>query len=374
MTLLSTRKRRLFAGLIVLALLAGGAWLQRERVSCWYYLRGLAQAGDQERDRWVERVASLGETAVPGLLECLTRDDEQMCANAQAALERICGCLPQDDARWINLTDRLAEAFPGLSAPGQRCVLAMTAGWMRPAGQPNPSTLRFGTQLLRAAGALSDSAAQPLALDIATALLAAEQGDSVLEPCRQVACAALKDGNARNRTRAVQMALFPKLDLLAEVAPLLSDPAIEVRRSVVLAVGNSRKVISDERLALALHDTDAEVRRLGEKALRGRGLTPRHIQLARLITDSRPATRAKVLLYLQEDSDLDVAVWLRLLTHDPADGVRLAAMRAAAEQGIFEMHERLEQMARSDPSPTVCQWAPYFLGCLRQRMAKSEAP
>src|SRR5262245_2101992 len=174
MTLLSTRKRRLFAGLIVLALLAGGAWLQRERVSCWYYLRGLAQAGEEERDRWVERVASLGETAVPGLLECLTRDDEQTCANAQAALERICGGLPQDDVRWNHLTCRLAGAFPGLSAPGQRCLLAMAAGWMRPAVQPSPSTLAYGVQLLGAACEMPDSTARSLTLDIAAALLASE--------------------------------------------------------------------------------------------------------------------------------------------------------------------------------------------------------
>jgi HEAT repeat protein len=134
-----------------------------------------------------------------------------------------------------------------------------------------------------------------------------------------------------------------------------------VRRAAVLAVGSKRAVISDENLALSLHDSDAEVRRLCEKALRGRGLTPRHVLLARLITDSRPATRLQVLYYLKDDADLDVAAWLGLLSRDPSDAVRLAAIRAVVEQGVLELGERLEQMAQTDPSPTVCQWACYYL-------------
>jgi hypothetical protein len=373
MALLS--KRRLILGLVVIGLcVGGGTWFCRERLLNWYYLRGLAQASESERDQWAERVASLGETAVPGLLACLAREDERTCANARAALERICACVPQDDPRWSSVTSRLAEVFPGLSAPGQRCLLALAAEWMRSSAPPSPAMAAYAVQLLEAADQIHDSKARALALELAAAVLAAELGDSASGPCRQLACACLRDGDSNTRDRAVHLALYPKLDLLAEVAPLLHDSAVEVRRSVVLAVGSSRKAISDEQLALALHDADAEVRRLCEKALRGRGLTARHIQLARLITDSQPATRAKVLLYLSENSELDVAVWLHLLTHDPAEAVRLAAIRAAAEQGIGELYDRLEQMATHDSSPTVCQWASYYLGCLKQRMAKNEAP
>ena len=52
--------------------------------------------------------------------------------------------------------------------------------------------------------------------------------------------------------------------------------------------------------------------------------------------------------------------WLRRLSHDPAPEVRVAAIRAASEQTLVDLSDRLDQMARSDPSPTVSQLARYF--------------
>src|ERR1700730_9372003 len=102
MALLSAKKRRVIGGLLLLVLLGGGAtaWLQRERLLTWYYLRGLKRANETDAKVWIQRVASRGEAAVPGLLDCMTRDDELLCANARAVLERISGALPQDDPRW----------------------------------------------------------------------------------------------------------------------------------------------------------------------------------------------------------------------------------------------------------------------------------
>jgi HEAT repeat protein len=376
MALLPAARIRVIGGLLALLMLVGGvgAWVQRERLLSWYYLRRLAQAQAQDGDRWAERVSSLGEIAVPGLLDYLMRDDDQLCTNVRKALGSICGRLPQDDARWQMLMDRIVEVFPRLSGAGQRCVLALAGDWLRPAAQPSAATLAFGRNLLNAASQTSDSAARGIALDIAGALLDSESQSDTLDPCRALARACFNDSDPMNRQRAVHLALYPHLDLLAEVAPLLRDPAVEVRRAVVLAVGTSRAGISDERLALALHDPDAEVRRLCEKALLGRGLTRCHVQLARLITDSRPKTRARVLFHLREDADLDLTVWLRLLTQDPADLVRFAAIRAIAERGVGELNERLEQMANSDPNPTISLWARYYADRLKQLQASNGRP
>jgi hypothetical protein len=369
MALLSARRLRWLGGLMALALVAGGAmWWQRERILTWHYLRSLTQAGEEERDLWAERVASLGEVAVPGLLDCLARDDEQICANARAALERMCAAWPAEDPRQGELAGRLVEAFAHLSAPGQRCVLSLAAEWDQSALRP------YRIKLVSATSESGDSVARAAALEIAAALLAREPGDDGFAACRALACACLRDGDGTNRRRAVQFALYPQLNLFEDVVPLLGDSSPEVRRCVVLAVGGSRQALSDERLALALHDSDAEVRRLCEKALMGRGLTRRHIHLARLITDRRPVTRLQVLYYLRDDSDLDVSVWLRLLMQDSAEAVRLAAVRATAEQAVGELHERLEQIAASDPSPTVCRWARYYLECLKQRQASNARP
>jgi hypothetical protein len=344
--------------------------LERRPILIWYYLRGLTQANEGDRELWAQRIAGQGEITVPGLLICLEKDDERICANAKLALERLCASLPHDDPRWTGLTERLAGEFPHLSLPGQRCLLTLTAEWMRPVAQPAEATLRYGENLIKAATPLEDVAIHATALDVAVALLAQNTNDETNGACRELARACLKGQDATNRNRAVHLALYPSLDLLSDVAPLLRDPAVEVRRAVVLAIGTCRRAISDENLALALHDSDTEVRRLCEKALRGRGLTERHIHLARLITDGRPTTRMQVVHYLHSESDLDVALWLRLLTLDPSEVVRLVAVRAAAEQEMPELNDRLDEIAKSDASPTVSQWARYYSARLRQVATK----
>jgi hypothetical protein len=363
--------KRIVAGVFLLVLLASAValWIERRPILTWYYLRGLAEACEKDRDLWAERVAGQGQSATAGLLDCLARDDERICTNARLALARLCGPLPQNDPNWIALTEQLAREYPRLSLPGKRCVLTLAAEWVRPVVQPSDATLRYGASLLPAVAKADDASLRTAGLDIAVALLAQIKGQELIAPCRELACACLKDGEVVNRKRSVHLALYPALDLLSEVAPLLRDPSAEVRRAVVLAVGTSRRAISDENLALALHDSDPEVRRLCEKALRGRGLTLRHIHLARLITDGRPATRLQVLRYLNADSDLDVGLWLRLLSFDSAESVRLAAIRVAAEQEIPELNERLAKMAKSDPSPTVSQWARYYLEQMKRLAA-----
>lgn len=367
MALLSGSKKRFVGGVFLLLVLAcaGGLWLERQPILTWYYLRGLTQANESDRELWAERVAGQGDPAVSGLLDCLARDDDRICDNARLALSRLCGSLPQDDPRWSTLTERLAGEFPRLSLHGQRCLLTLAAEWVCPVAQPSDATLHFGASLLSSASQIKDAPLRTAALDVAAALLGQLKETQFVAPCREVALACLKDEHAANRNRAVHLALYPALDLLTDVAPLLRDPSVEVRRAAVLAIGASRRAISDENLALALHDSDAEVRRLCEKALRGRGLTLRHIHLARLITDGRPTTRLQVVHFLLTDSDLDVAVWLRLLSLDPSDAVRLAAVRIAAEQELPELNERLEQMSKSDPSPTVAQWARYYLARMK---------
>jgi hypothetical protein len=340
----------------------------------WYYLHQLAGANEQGCAVWAERLASLGDVAIPGLLDCLASNDERTCANARVALERTCARLAQDDARWKSLTDRILDAFPRSSAPGQRCVLALTGEWLRPAAQPSAVTLAYGINVLNSAGQASDSAARGIALDIAAGLLASDTPSEAFGPCRTLARACLQDSDGKIRERAVHLALYPRLDLQTDVAPMLRDPVVEVRRAVVLAVGGSRAALADERLALALHDPDAEVRRLCEKALLGRGLTRQHVQLARMVTDPRPTTRLQILSYLREDSDLDIVLWLRLLTYDPAEAVRFAAIRAIAERSVAELNDRLEQMGTNDSSPTVCRWARYYAGRLKQEQASSAQP
>jgi HEAT repeat protein len=160
-----------------------------------------------------------------------------------------------------------------------------------------------------------------------------------------------------------------QIELIDQVVALLRDPDVGVRRAAMLAVARAEQV-GDESLLPALHDPDAEVRRLCEEALRNRGLGREHIELGRLLTDPRPATRLRVLDHLPRVRDIDPALWLRRLTHDPVPAVRVAAVRVISEQAGVDLSDRLDQMARSDPSPTVCQLAGYYLR--RARPGQSE--
>src|SRR5262249_34513341 len=154
----------------------------------------------------------------------------------------------------------------------------------------------------------------------------------------------------------------PEMGLLEQVPPLLSDPVAEVRREAMLAARSAPEgVVRTDHLLRWLHDPDEDVRRLCESVLRGRNMTEAHLKLARLLTDDRPAVRLQVREALQSETDLEPGVWLRLLSVDPDAAVRVAAIRAACSHPLVDLTDRIEQMAQSDPSPTVCQLARIYL-------------
>jgi HEAT repeat protein len=152
--------------------------------------------------------------------------------------------------------------------------------------------------------------------------------------------------------------------LLSQVLASLRDPIPQIRRAAVLAIGVAEEAISKEDMLPLLQDPDAEVRRLCEKALRGRGLDDTYIKLAKLISDQRPGSRLQVVHYLHdaEDSISGSGVWLQHLSQDPSPAVRAAAIRFAGEDPAgSDFRERMLQMSRDDPSPTVRQLALHYL-------------
>jgi len=198
---------------------------------------------------------------------------------------------------------------------------------------------------------------------------AAGRGDvvpaAVQAACRRIAAQGLLHPAPEVRVRAVALAMKPELALLETVVPLLKDPAAEVRRAALLAVGAERAVVPDDELLAGLHDADAEVQRLCRTALLGRGLTDRQVRMARLLTDPNPSGRLELLLLLRDDEEVDLSVWLRRLSQDPAAAVRAAAARLAGEQQVFQMADRLAQMAEADPDHTVRPIARFHLQLLQ---------
>ncbi|MHB8736820.1 MAG: HEAT repeat domain-containing protein [Terriglobales bacterium] len=363
--------RKLLGGLMLVFLLgcAGVAWRERSTLLSWFYIHNLTRAPQDNRERWVSRVAKLGEAAIPGLFDCLGQSDSRVCHNARAALERMTQEWGSDPAPTVDLALRLAREFARFSPAGQRQALQLAAGWFtEPSGEVR-SLVSPCSRLVGEAAGTTDTEVQTSALELCGILLSQPDSSEVLRrPGQELIRAALHDRTVDNRLRAIRLTLHPGMaELLEQVVALLSDESPLVRRAALLTVGPARDVIHDDQLLPCLHDPDPEVRRLCEVALGGRGLRPEYLELGRLLTDPQPATRLQVLDRLRGSTELDPGLWLRRLSHDPSPSVRVAAMRAMTQQSFVDLSDRLDQMARTDPSPTVCQLAQFYRNCPRPR-------
>jgi len=345
--------------LSLLFALAGVGWWQRPPLLAWYYVRGLAGAGDDDRETWVTRVCGLDTAALPSLLACLRRDNSQACANAESALVRLAESWGNGEARLLGLAELVAEGFPGLSACGQQSALELAVVLLK----EQPAAAQAARRMLAAAAQVTDPGVQARALALAEVLVGGAPGPWP-DTLRGMVSAGLKNPDPASRVRAVHLTLHEALradgDLRAQVVPLLRDPQTPVRRAALLAVGMAQETISEDELLPLLHDPDANVRRLCEGALRGRGLGEDHLQLARLISDARPSARLEVLDYLTGATDLEPGAWLRRLSQDPSPAVRAGAVRAAAAQTQVDLSDRLRHLAQDDPSPTVRQLAAHY--------------
>jgi HEAT repeat protein len=290
------------------------------------------------------------------------------------AIQAIVARWGMDDPRTITLSAKLADAFAGINPAGQERVLKMEQDWIAPGKDGiSQEILRHIGQLLVEASRSNRPAVRGQAIALADALIAKNFTEpAVIEACRELARGGMQASDEVDRLRAIRLAQAPGVDLLVEIVPRLRDPSAAVRRAAILALGPAPEVLNDDSLFYWLSDPNPEVRELCEVALRGRGLQDHHIRLARLMADPRPAVRMQVLEAIKQAEDLDPGVWLRRLSHDPSPAVRAATARAAASQTLVDLSDRIDQMAQTDPSPTVQQVARYYLSSQRLRSAQPE--
>jgi hypothetical protein len=353
--------RRLLYFLLILLLTAGVvAWWQRHTLMAWYAVRGLQQAGEPARAAWITRIAEHPRAALPFLFASLRKNDHRSCDNVKQCLLQLWRGWNLDDPRRTQLMQLLAQEFGRFSSIGQKATLelANSLGPTVPVSLAPPLA-----SLILQASSVEEETVRDQALTLATSLATQPASSSSLNACRELARACLHDTNADNRGRALRLAIQPSIDLREQVAPLLSDPSPEIRRTAMVVLGPATEVISTDDLLHWLHDPDAEVRHLCESALRGRGLRKEHLLMGRLMTDPQVTERLKVLDVLQQANDVEPGVWLRRLSHDPAPAVRAATVRLAAEQTVVNLADRIEQMAQNDPSHTVRQIAQFYLAC-----------
>ena len=341
------------------------AWWQHEPILAWYYVRHLACADEDNRERWATKVAGLEEAALPRLLEGLQDRDEIVCTNLQLALLIITKKWGLADPRTGGLIERSSASFAKFSPAGQEKTLQLLTALLQ-TDVPRPLSPR----LTKTVGDMLVCAEKKNELRAASLLLAAElvvcvEPGQWVEVAREMAERGLKDETAGCRVAALRLLLREPMrreaDLLEKAIPLLRDPVSAVRKTALLVLASESELVREESFLPLLHDDDAEVQYLCEVALRKRKLTDDDIKIARMISDRDPATRMRALSHLHRVPDLNVAGLVRQLSQDAIPAVRAAAARAVAENPQIELSDRLREMAGADPSDAVRQIAHYYL-------------
>src|SRR5205807_2290532 len=91
------------------------------------------------------------------------------------------------------------------------------------------------------------------------------------------------------------------------------------------------------------------------------------------LRDAEPANRVHSIRLAQAPG-VDLLPEVVPCMRDPSAAVRAATARAAADQKQVDLSDRIDQMAQTDPSPTVQQVARYYLSCQRIRASQFEKP
>lgn len=359
------RWKKTLAGLVILACLAGALWSQKTLLLAWYCTKQLAQASEESRVDWLDRVMELDTAVVPRLLAYLQDPSPSACENAGAALAMLSERWGVDDPRSLQLLEDVLAGFDALGPTGRQSALQVPIGLLRetPARAATAGvTLAVGTLLTKAA---QDQALRHRTLMLASLFVERVAPGQWFDLCRGLAEQGLTDADPNNRVQAVRLALHTarrsETKFLEKVLPLLRDPLPQVRRAAIVALGPVTEILAEDDLLPLLHDPDADVRRVCELALRSRGLSENHILLAGLISAPHPGARLEVLHHLREAEELDIGIWLDRLSRDPSPAVRAAALRAAMSQSCADLRSRIQQIAQEDPSPTVRQLAHYYL-------------
>jgi hypothetical protein len=364
----SKAARRFTVVAICLAVVGGLVWWQREPLMTWYGLLNLEHAQESDRAKWVEWLAGCDKEAVTGLIDWLRRDDTRVCAAAEQTLSALAERWGNFDQRTTVVADELVAQWTALSTPGREATLEWFLARLHTSDArkaPSPALAGAAAKLLSSAATIPEKGVRLRSLALAEVLLGRGQAAHV-DLCRKLAHQGMAGQDADITAAAIRLVMHAPLHsdqaLVTGVVPFLKHSAAPVRRAAVLAVGLAEETIAVQDMLPLLQDPDADVRRLCEAALRGRGLQDSHIKLAKLITDSRPAQRMQVVHYLHQAEDLDPGIWLRHLSQDPSPAVRAAAIRLAAEDpAAVNFQEQMTRMAREDDSPTVRQLAEFYL-------------
>src|SRR5262249_26842628 len=147
------------------------------------------------------------------LLHFLTREDEAVCANAQAALACLGERWGKSDPRSGDLVQQAVKGFPHLSLAGQIAVLRLTEDWAGSDAVCPECLVCASTQLLANAKHLGHPALLGPSVELALTILPRSKRPDLLCAASAVAHVALTAPDAAVRVRALRLAIYPGIDL-----------------------------------------------------------------------------------------------------------------------------------------------------------------
>jgi hypothetical protein len=113
-------------------------------------------------------------------------------------------------------------------------------------------------------------------------------------------------------------------------------------------------------LCSMLHAEEPQILEGAVAELKRRGLSPRHVELGKRLTDPDPAQRRHWAELLPRMAGIDAKPWLMWLSHDQDADVRLAVVTLMATSGDPDMQSRVSQMGRDDEDPRIQTQAARF--------------
>ncbi len=360
-----------------------GVYFQKELQAAWL-ARQVSQTTEADAPQWIEQAKGLGDATIVPMVQLFRSDRDLVVKTAKAALQGLSEGWGEEDPRRILLAGKLALGFAGFSPVGQAASLDLVGAWLvEPPVIGSPWMQAISGLLAQAAlglvdpvpGTEPDATVPKAAMALLARIPSAPEGSAQREDAlarRDLLRQILRKGDPASRVEAISVIIRTKVDLFEDLVASLDDPVAEVRRASVLALAPATDRVREDVLLGALHDSDPEVSKLAELALSARGLSPEHIRLGKLLTDSDPSRRLEVLDLVQGSPDLDEKLWLERLSHDRSSSVRAAAARALSGRFGTEANDRLRQMAGSDPSPSVSRIAGFYLG--QQGRGGGESP
>lgn len=337
-----------------------------DRAVAWWRVRQLLAAEPQSRAVVVDELAKHPASSCRQLAEILVEEDDSdraaILGEALSQVGREAGGAA--DPAMAESLDLIVKGHRTCPAAGREQANLWAASMIErvPDGaRPTPEFLSGSHRLVELGRVSAEPAPRAATLRLAVSLAKANLSEENLTRFRELARSGIADGDSQVQLAAISLATLPALRMLDEVAHCLGSHSAEVRRGALLVLGPNPEVLNEDALLPLLHDTDPQNANLAQAALVARGLTNDQIRLGRLIADPNPTHRLEVLDHLEGPAQVDVAMWLKRLSHDTSPAVRSAAARAMAQAGGQDLAERLTQMAEGDPSPTVSRLARHFM-------------